>query len=79
MTDAVIASGVRTAINNSDVLLRMCLHSSWDLVIKESLKRADIGPRDVDELIMGKVISEGLGQNPVRQSAIYAGLPSEIG
>ena len=49
------------------------------MVLKEAVKRAGIRVQDVDEVIMGNVISAGLGQNPARQAAIYAGLPVEIG
>lgn len=48
-------------------------------VIKEAVKRAGIQMQDVEEVIMGNVISAGLGQNPARQAAIYAGVPPEIG
>src|SRR5206468_3518064 len=43
------------------------------------VKRASIEPASVDECIMGNVISAGLGQNPARQAAIYAGLAPEVG
>lgn len=49
------------------------------IVIKEAVKRAGIQMQDVEEVVMGNVISAGLGQNPAGQAAIYAGLPVEIG
>ncbi len=49
------------------------------IVVKEAVRRAGIESKDVDECIMGNVISAGLGQNPARQAAIGAGLPVEIG
>ena len=49
------------------------------MVIKEAVKRAGIQMQHVEEVIMGNVISAGLGQKPARQAAIYAGLPVEIG
>ena len=80
MSEAVILSGVRTAVGKFGRSLKDT-PAPWlgSLVIKESLKRAGIRPRDVEEVIMGNVISAGLGQNPARQSAIYAGIPPEIG
>ncbi len=47
------------------------------LVIEEALKRADVDKKDVDEVLFGNVLQAGLGQNPARQAAIYAGLPIE--
>jgi len=47
-------------------------------VIAESLHRADVAPERVDEVIMGNVLSAGLGQAPARQAALHAGLPPTI-
>ena len=50
------------------------------LVVKEAVKRAGIpDPADIYEVIMGNVVSAGLGQNPARQAAIFAGLPDSVG
>ncbi|MBX7185301.1 MAG: acetyl-CoA C-acetyltransferase [Vicinamibacteria bacterium] len=49
------------------------------LVVKEAVRRAGIDPADVDEVIMGNVVSAGLGQAPARQAAIHAGLPPKVG
>jgi len=48
------------------------------IVIKEAVKRAGIEPDTIDEVIMGNVVSAGIGQAPARQAAIYAGLPVDI-
>ncbi|NLE74337.1 MAG: acetyl-CoA C-acetyltransferase [Actinobacteria bacterium] len=48
------------------------------LVIREAIKRAGVDDDDVQEVIMGNVLTAGLGQNPARQAAIHAGLPQEI-
>lgn len=48
------------------------------ICIREAVKRANIADTDIDEVIMGNVLTAGLGQNPARQAAIYAGLPQEI-
>lgn len=49
------------------------------LVIKEAVRRANVAPGDIDEAIMGNVVSAGLGQAPARQAAIHAGLPPKVG
>ncbi len=78
--EAVILSGVRTAIGRFGHALRdIPAPRLGTIVIREDLLRAGVRLEDVDEVIMGNVISAGLGQNPARQSAIYAGLPPEIG
>jgi acetyl-CoA C-acetyltransferase len=48
------------------------------MVVKEAVARAGIRPDQVDEVIMGNVVSAGLGQAPARQAAIRAGLPPEV-
>lgn len=45
----------------------------------EALRRANLKPRDVDEVLMGNVVSAGLGQHPARQAAIFAGIPFAVG
>ena len=78
--DAVILSSVRTGIGKFGRSLRdIPAQRLGSIVIAEALKRAGLEPGDVDEVIMGNVISAGLGQNPARQAAIFAGLPPEIG
>jgi acetyl-CoA C-acetyltransferase len=77
---AVILGSVRTAIGKFGRSLRdIPAQRLGSIVIAEALKRAGLEPPDVDEVIMGNVISAGLGQNPARQAAIFAGLPPEIG
>ena len=48
------------------------------MVVREAVKRAGIEPHAVDEVILGNVVSAGLGQAPARQAAIGAGLPPEV-
>jgi acetyl-CoA C-acetyltransferase len=48
------------------------------LVVREAVRRAGLSPEDVDECIMGNVISAGGGQNPARQAAIHGGLPPSV-
>ena len=48
------------------------------MVIKEAVRRSGIEPDSIDEVIMGNVVSAGVGQAPARQAAIHAGLPDDI-
>ena len=48
-------------------------------MVKEAIARACVEPEAVEEVIMGNVISAGLGQNPARQAALGAGLPPAVG
>jgi acetyl-CoA C-acetyltransferase len=76
----VIASGARTPVGRFGRSFRdISAPRLGALVIAEALKRADVPRQNVDEVIMGNVITAGLGQNPARQAAIFAGLPVEIG
>ena len=50
------------------------------IVVKAAVERAKISdPAEIDEVLMGSVVSAGLGQNPARQAAIFAGLPASVG
>jgi acetyl-CoA C-acetyltransferase len=49
------------------------------IVVKEAIARAGVEPKSVEEVILGNVISAGLGQNPARQAALGAGLPPAVG
>ncbi len=74
----VITSAVRTAIGKfCGSLKNMQGHELGSIVIKESIKRSNLKLNDVDELIMGQVLTGATGQNPARQAAILAGLPLE--
>ena len=74
----VITSAVRTAIGKfRGSLKNMQGHELGSVVIKESIKRSNLKLNDVDELIMGQVLTGATGQNPARQAAILAGLPIE--
>jgi acetyl-CoA C-acetyltransferase len=79
MKEVVIASAVRTAIGSFGGSLKdVPAVDLGALVIKEALKRANVKPELVEEVIMGNVLQAGLGQNPARQSVIKAGLPVEV-
>ncbi|MGF7399856.1 acetyl-CoA C-acetyltransferase [Thermoanaerobacterium thermosaccharolyticum] len=79
MKEVVIASGVRTAVGKfGGTLLNVPAVDLGAVVIKEALKRANVKPEDVSEVIMGNVLQAGLGQNPARQAEIKAGIPVEV-
>jgi len=79
MREVVIVSAVRTAIGSyNGSLAEVSAVELGALVIKEAIKRANLDPLQVDEVIMGNVLQAGLGQNPGRQAALKAGLPIEI-
>lgn len=80
MSGVVIVGGVRTPVGRFGKSLReIPAPRLGALVIGETLRRSGIPYDRVDEVIMGNVIAAGLGQNPARQAAIFAGLPVEIG
>ncbi|KOS62819.1 acetyl-CoA C-acetyltransferase [Lysinibacillus agricola] len=77
--EVVIVSAVRTAIGSFQGTLKdVPATKLGSIVIKEALARAGVTGDQVDEVIMGNVLSAGLGQNPARQAAIAAGLPHEV-
>ena len=74
--NVVITSAVRTPVGTLGGSLKNIQgHILGSVVIKEVLKRSKIKPNDVDEVIMGQVLTGSAGQNPARQAAIQAGLP----
>ncbi|RYZ61799.1 MAG: acetyl-CoA C-acetyltransferase, partial [Proteobacteria bacterium] len=48
------------------------------IAIKEALSRAKVAPEKVNEVIMGEVLTAGVGQAPARQASIYAGIPTSV-
>ena len=74
--NVVITAGVRTAVGTlGGSLKNIQSHILGSVVIKEVLKKSQITSNDVDEVIMGQVLTGAAGQNPARQAAIQAGLP----
>lgn len=79
MQKTVILSGVRTPFGKSGGALSSLTASDLGgIVIKEALKRAEVGGEQVNEVIMGNVLQGGQGQIPSRQAARKAGLPWEV-
>ena len=78
-TEVVLAGAVRTAIGKfSGSLSSVPATRLGAFVLAEALKRAGLSGNDVDEVIMGCVLSAGQGQNPARQASIGAGIPQEV-
>ncbi len=74
--EVVIASAIRTPIGTyKGSLKNIKSHHLGSIVIKEVLKRAKFDKEEIDEVIMGQVLTAGVGQNPARQAAINAGIP----
>ncbi len=79
LQEAVIVSAVRTAIGvYGGGLAEVSAVKLGEIVIRAALKQADLKADQVGEVIMGNVLSAGLGQNPARQAAVNAGLPTEV-
>ncbi len=74
--DIVIVSAARTPVGSfNGALSSLPAHALGEVAIKAALGRAGVAPADVDEVIMGQVLTAGQGQNPARQAAIAAGIP----
>ena len=74
----VITSAARTAIGTfRGSLKKMQAHDLGSIVIKEVIKKSNLKSNDIDDLIMGQVLTAGVGQNPARQAGIKAGIPIE--
>src|SRR2546426_398566 len=79
MGKAVIVSACRTPVGRFLGSLKgFGATELGALVVKEAVARAEVRPDDVEEVIMGNVLSAGLGQTPARQAAIKAGLPVKV-
>jgi len=78
MTSVVIASAARTAVGSfNGAFGTVPAHQLGATAIAGALQRAGVDPADVDEVIMGQILSAGEGQNPARQAAMAAGIPQE--
>lgn len=74
--EAVIISAVRTPTGKFQGTLKPFKAPELGaMVVKEAIKRANLSPEQIDEVIMGCVVQAGVGQNPARQAALKAGIP----
>ncbi len=79
MNKVVIVSATRTAIGKFGGSLKDIVPGQLgSVVIKDVLKRVDVDPGEVDEVIMGNVLSGGQGMNVARQSSIWGGVPIKV-
>ncbi|MCF1461638.1 acetyl-CoA C-acetyltransferase [Agrobacterium vitis] len=74
----VIASAARTAVGSfNGAFANVAAHDLGATAIKAVLERAGIEAAEVDEVILGQILTAGQGQNPARQAAMKAGIPQE--
>ncbi|MGR9106675.1 MAG: acetyl-CoA C-acetyltransferase [Gammaproteobacteria bacterium] len=79
MSEAVIVAAGRTAVGNFLGSLSTIPAAKLGAeVIKGLLAKTGIQPEQIDEVILGQVLTAGVGQNPARQAAIFAGLPETV-
>src|SRR3569833_2555712 len=78
MTDIVIASAARTPVGSfNGAFGAVPAHDLGKAAITGALERAKVKPEEVDEVIMGQILTAGQGQNPARQAAVNSGIPVE--
>ena len=78
MSDIVIASAARTPVGSfNGAFANTPAHELGAVAIEAALKSAHVEPKEVDEVILGQVLTAGEGQNPARQAAMKAGVPQE--
>ena len=79
MPEIVIAGAVRTPIGSfNGTLAALPAHELGKVAIAEALRRAQVEPKDVSEVVLGQILTAGEGQNPARQAAVAAGIPYEV-
>ncbi len=79
MKEPVIIAATRTAIGKfQGALSPFSAVQLGAIAVREAVRRAGIEPAEVDEIIMGNVISAGLGQNPARQAGLKGGLDNRV-
>jgi acetyl-CoA C-acetyltransferase len=77
-TDIVIAGAARTPVGAfNGGLAPLAAHQLGEVAIVEALRRAQVEPKEVSEVILGQILAAGEGQNPARQAAVAAGIPYE--
>jgi len=79
MKEAVIVSATRTPVGKFGGSLKdLSATKLGAIAVRESVRRAGIEAKEIEECIMGNVIASGLGQNPARQAALHGGLTDEV-
>ena len=78
MKNVYITSASRTAVGSLNKSLKnVSSHKLGSSVISSVISKSKIKKNDIDEVIMGQVLTGGVGQNPSRQASIHAGIPKE--
>ena len=76
MEDVVIVSAARTPVGSfNGAFASVSAHTLGTVALKAAMERAGIAPGDVQEVILGQVLTAAQGQNPARQAARHAGIP----
>ncbi len=76
--EIVIVSAARTAVGSfNGAFAATPAHELGAAAIKAALERAKVEPAEVDEVILGQILTAGQGQNPARQAAMKAGIPQD--
>ena len=76
--DVVIVSAARTPVGSfNGALSTLAAHDLGKVAIEAAMERASVKPDEVEEVIMGQILTAGQGQNPARQASINAGIPVE--
>jgi acetyl-CoA C-acetyltransferase len=78
MTEVVITGAARTPIGAfNGAFATVPAHTLGEVAVREAMARAKVEAGDVDEVILGQILTAGEGQNPARQAAVAAGVPYE--
>ncbi len=78
MQEIVITGAARTPIGSfSGALASVPAHELGTIAIVEAMKRSNVAPEDVSEVVMGQILTAAAGANPARQAAMAAGIPAE--
>jgi acetyl-CoA C-acetyltransferase len=78
MSDIVIAAATRTPVGSfNGALSSLAASALGTIALKAAMERAKLEPGEVDEVILGQILTAGQGQNPARQASINAGIPKE--
>jgi acetyl-CoA C-acetyltransferase len=76
-TDVVIVSAARTPVGSfNGALSSLAASALGTIALKAAMERAKLDAADIDEVILGQILTAGQGQNPARQAAIHAGIPN---
>src|SRR5262245_65263277 len=79
LKNVYVAGGVRTPFGAfNGALSALSAPELGSLVIRNALKRANVDPKEVDEVLFGNVLSEGIGQNPERRASLGEGLGVDV-